>query len=116
MSDERRFAVGDKVRKVTGDYSFDSTVVSVYNKLSGQVRLVCEDDRGVNFIFNQNQLEKVSEPSDPSFLVNEALQLIKHSLTALQPPAGVDGIASARVTIETARALLETASKEMSDG
>ena len=50
--------LGDKVRKVGGDYRFDGVVVSVFSKLSGVRRCVVEDDRGVLFIFNEKQLEK----------------------------------------------------------
>ena len=41
------FAVGDKVEKVGGDYTFVGHVVAVFAKISGAIRLVVEDDRGV---------------------------------------------------------------------
>lgn len=49
--------IGDKVKKVTGDYSFEGAVVSVFEKLSGKVRVVVEDDRGILHIFSENNLE-----------------------------------------------------------
>lgn len=48
----------DEVRKVGGDYRFDGTVVAVFQKLSGQVRFVVEDDRGVLHIFSEAQIAR----------------------------------------------------------
>ena len=50
------FAVGDPVRKIGGDYRYEGVVVAVVKKLSGQLRYVVEDDRGMLFIFNGRQL------------------------------------------------------------
>ena len=50
------FSVGDKVSKVGGDYKFDGTVVAVFRKLSGAVRLVVEDDRGVLHVYSEKNL------------------------------------------------------------
>jgi hypothetical protein len=50
--------IGDKVIKTTGDYTFEGTVVSKYNKLSGVTRYVVEDSRGLNLIMNEGQLNK----------------------------------------------------------
>ena len=41
------FKTGDLVEKVGGDYTFVGHVVAVFEKISGAVRLVVEDDRGV---------------------------------------------------------------------
>jgi len=49
---------GDKVQKVGGDYTFEGTVVSVFIKLSGRIRLVVEDDRGILHIFSEKNLER----------------------------------------------------------
>jgi hypothetical protein len=48
--------VGDKVVKVGGDYTFEGTVVAVFNKLAGQERFVVEDDRGVLHIYSAKNL------------------------------------------------------------
>jgi len=48
--------VEDKVRKIGGDYTFEGVVVAVFEKLSGKVRVVVEDDRGVLHIFSERQL------------------------------------------------------------
>ena len=50
------FKVGDKVQKVGGDYKFEGIVVCVFQKLSGQVRLVVEDDRGVLHVYSEKNL------------------------------------------------------------
>jgi hypothetical protein len=52
-----RFRVGDKVQKVGGDYSFAGVVVAAFVKLSGAMRYVVEDDRGLLFIFAEKNLE-----------------------------------------------------------
>ena len=50
--------VGQKVSKVGGDYRFDGVVVAAFKKLSGAVRFVVEDDRGVLHIFGPANLTK----------------------------------------------------------
>ncbi len=47
----------DKVSKVGGDYRFDGTIVAVFTKLSGVVRFVVEDDRGVLHIYSEKNLK-----------------------------------------------------------
>lgn len=56
MSDE--FRVRDIVSKVGGDYRFDGMIVAVFHKVSGAVRYVVEDDRGVLHIFRAEQLRR----------------------------------------------------------
>lgn len=51
------FDVGDKVKKKDSDYRFDGVIVAVFAKLSGVVRYVVEDDRGVLFIHSDKSLE-----------------------------------------------------------
>jgi hypothetical protein len=50
--------IGDKVEKVTGDYKFKGTVVSKFQKLSGVVRFVVENEDGILHIFSQTNLKK----------------------------------------------------------
>lgn len=52
-----RFLVGDKVKKVGGDYTFVGVVVARFTKLSGLIRYVVEDDRGVLHVYNDRNLE-----------------------------------------------------------
>jgi len=52
------FKVGDNVAKTGGDYRFDGTVVSVFNKTTGHTRFVVEDDRGVLHIYSKKNLIK----------------------------------------------------------
>lgn len=52
------FKVGDAVSKSGGDYRFDGTVVSVFNKTTGHTRYVVEDDRGVLHIYSKKNLVK----------------------------------------------------------
>lgn len=58
---QSQFKVGDKVEKVGGDYSFVGVVVSVFQKLSGAVRLVVEDDRGVLHVYSEKNLRMKNE-------------------------------------------------------
>jgi len=51
------FDVSDEVQKVGGDYTFEGVVVAVFEKLSGQVRYVVEDDRGCLHIYSAKNLE-----------------------------------------------------------
>ena len=39
-----RFKTGDKVKKITGDYSFDGTVVAAFTMRNGAERYVVEHD------------------------------------------------------------------------
>lgn len=50
--------VNDKVEKVGGDYTFVGTVVSKFEKLSGAIRFVVEDDRGVLHVYSEKNLKK----------------------------------------------------------
>ena len=51
-----KFEVGDKAYKPKG-YKFPCTVISVFETLSGEVRVVGEmDDFGLLHIFNESQL------------------------------------------------------------
>jgi len=55
-----KFKVGDKAHKVKG-YKFPCTIVSVFETVEGNVRVVGEmDDFGLLHIFNEDQLEKIS--------------------------------------------------------
>ena len=55
-----KFKVGDKAHKVKG-YKFPCTIVSVFETVGGNVRVVGEmDDFGLLHIFNEDQLEKIS--------------------------------------------------------
>ena len=47
---------GDKVIKSGGDYTFQGVVVSVFKKLSGQVRIVVENPQGILHIFSEKNL------------------------------------------------------------
>jgi len=51
--------IGDRVRKDSGDYIFEGIIVSRFAKLSGKVRIVVEDWRGLLFIFNEKQLKVI---------------------------------------------------------
>lgn len=53
------FNIGERVRKDSGDYTFEGNVVSVFRKRSQAVRYVVEDDRGLLFIFNEASLKRV---------------------------------------------------------
>lgn len=55
------FNVGDKVEKVGGDYTFVGIVVSVFEKLSGAIRLVVEDDRGVLHVYSEKILRHIEQ-------------------------------------------------------
>ena len=53
------FPIGTKVAKVGGDYSFEGVVVAAFQKLSGVVRYVVEDDRGVLHVYSDKVLRRV---------------------------------------------------------
>jgi hypothetical protein len=48
------FNVGDKVIKSGGDYTFEGTVVSIFQKLDGSIRYVIEDSRGILFLMKSS--------------------------------------------------------------
>jgi hypothetical protein len=51
------YKIGDAVSKKGGDYRFDGDVVTVFRKLSGLIRLVVEDDRGLLHIYSEGNLQ-----------------------------------------------------------
>jgi len=59
---ERKFKIGDKAYKPKG-YKFPCTIVSVFETIGGNVRVVAEmDDYGLLHIFNEDQLDHYTEP------------------------------------------------------
>lgn len=60
LSDEARFQHWDQVRKVRG-YEYVGTVVSVFETISGEIRVVVEHNvsKGMLHIFSQDQLEEI---------------------------------------------------------
>ena len=52
-----RFKTKDKVKKVGGDYTFEGEVVAAFPKLSGQIRYVVEDDRGILHVYSDRVLK-----------------------------------------------------------
>lgn len=48
--------IGDRVRKGSGDYTFEGEVRAVFTKKPGLRRYVVEDDRGLLLIMNGNQV------------------------------------------------------------
>lgn len=53
----KAFDRGDYVSKVGGDYKFDGRIVSIFPKLSGAIRVVVEDDRGVLHVYSEKNLK-----------------------------------------------------------
>ena len=51
------FDIGDRVRKVGGDYQYRGIVVAAFKKRSGSPRFVVENSDGMLFIFNEKGLE-----------------------------------------------------------
>lgn len=62
------FALGDRVTKVTGDYSFDGVVVAEFNKVAGQKRYVVEDERGALHIYSDTNLRHIGNSADHQYL------------------------------------------------
>lgn len=52
--------VSDKVKKITGDYSFEGEIVAKFTKKSGVIRFVVEDDRGILHIYSEKNLQVVN--------------------------------------------------------
>lgn len=50
------YKLEDKVKKTSGDYIYEGTIVGIVCKLNGTIRYVVEDNRGLLFIFNEAQL------------------------------------------------------------
>ena len=57
MKKDAKFKIGDKAYKPKG-YKFPCTIVSVFETLAGNIRVVAEmDEYGLLHIFNETQLE-----------------------------------------------------------
>lgn len=54
-----KFKVGDKVRKVSGDYHLDGIVVSKFETQADKERFVVEHEPGFLHIYNGTQLEVI---------------------------------------------------------
>jgi hypothetical protein len=66
------YAIGDRVEKTGGDYTFAGVVVAAFAKRSGAIHYVVEDDRGCLHIFSGPNLQH--RPRNPP------------------PPPDVDGV------------------------
>jgi hypothetical protein len=59
------FIIGEQVKKAPGgDYQYEGTIVGVIRKLSGAIRYVVEDSRGLLFIMNEKQLLRKEKDED----------------------------------------------------
>ena len=65
MSELITFDAGEEVEKVGGDYTFKGIIVSRFNKLSGLIRYVVEDDRGVLHIYSFKNLRRIVNTDQP---------------------------------------------------
>ena len=54
--------IGDKVEKISGDYTFVGIIVAKFSKLSGAIRFVVEDDRGVLHVYSEKILRLYEDP------------------------------------------------------
>lgn len=61
------FQVGDRVRKPSGAYAFDSHVVAVFTNRAGETRLVCESTQipGLLHIFSPSQMTHATPEFNP---------------------------------------------------
>ena len=82
------FTIGQKVSKIGGDYRFDGRVVAKFFKLSGALRYVVEDDRGVLHVYSHKNLRKSDYCDDG------VAQRIEHG----DSTSGVAGSSPAAVT------------------
>lgn len=82
--------VGDQVEKITGDYNFTGTVVAVFQKLNGNVRLVVENSDGILHIFSESNLKKRIDSTelDTSFSEWLTTNCPKIEKTILYGPGG----------------------------
>lgn len=62
MSEDKGPAVGDQIIKMSGDYVFAGTIVSVFAKRNKvALRYVIENDDGMLMIMNASQFEVVKK-------------------------------------------------------
>ena len=61
MIEKAAYAVGDRVKKTTGDYVMRGTIIGVYHKTSGVCRYSLEEDNsGLIHIYNAGNLESMT--------------------------------------------------------
>lgn len=67
----------DKVRKIGGDYTFEGVIVSVFEKLSGKIRFVVEDDRGALHLYSEKNLELIVDEYEQASPKEIAAKIIR---------------------------------------
>lgn len=77
IDDNDGFGIGDKVKKVGGDYTFEGTVQSRFNKRSGARRYVVEDDRGILHIYSDKNLVLNTDSKDKIEAVDLSISIPK---------------------------------------
>lgn len=57
---ERVLKIGDRVKKITGDYKFNGNIVALFTKRDGKsVRVVVENDDGILHIFSEKNIVRI---------------------------------------------------------
>ena len=59
MTQESTIKIGDKVKKITGDYKFEGTIVAEFAKIDGKIRYVAENSDGILHIYSAKNLAKI---------------------------------------------------------
>lgn len=67
---EAKFQVGNLVEKVGGDYRCEGIVVAVFTKLSGDIRVVVEDDRNMLHTLSEADLRLSDKVAASHILVD----------------------------------------------
>ena len=84
------YSVGDLVEKTGGDYTFVGHVVAVFSKLSGAIRYVVEDDRGVLHVYSDKVLRSTAHsPPSTKQLLHDAMDVI---LTEDREPKAIEAV------------------------
>lgn len=60
--------ITDKVKKVTGDYTFEGQIAAAFPKRDGSKRLVVEDDRGALHVYSEKNLAPIGNSADHQYL------------------------------------------------
>ena len=61
--EEMSYSIGEKVRKVTGDYQLDGEVRAVFTTIAGKVRVVVEHEPGFLHIYSEANISPKNKTS-----------------------------------------------------
>lgn len=108
---DRRLWTGDEVESVGGENQFRGPIVAKFEKLSGAIRYVAENDRGILHIFRARDLRKATGDNESAGI--EAFRTLKHDKLRIDIQEGTHDINKGRFSGRSVEEIIATGKKQL---